>query len=95
MPQPIGADTIITRDNSPIAADMDGEIVMLSMQTNNYYGLGEVGSRLWALLETPQTPSQLCARLTTEYDISQNDCIDDIQPFLHQLLQEKLIKLSP
>lgn len=95
MPANLSADTLLTRDDSPISADMDGEIVMLSMQTNNYYGLGEVGSRLWILLESPQTPRQLCARLSEGYAVSQDTCIDDILPFLQQLLEEKLIKLLP
>jgi len=94
MPQPIGADTIITRDNSPIAADMDGEIVMMSLERDNYYGLGETGSRIWNLLETPQSPQQLCAALTRVYQVDPATCQTDIQPFLEQLMQEKLIKLA-
>lgn len=95
MPPTIDTDTVLIRDDSPITADMDGEIVMMSLERDNYYGLGETGSRIWNLLEAPQTPRQLCATLTQEYEIDSTTCLTDIQPFLQQLLQERLITPSP
>ena len=94
MPPTIDTNTLLIRDNNPITADMDGEIVMMSLERDNYYGLGETGSRIWSLLEAPQTPSQLCTALSLEYQVDEKTCQIDIQPFLTQLLEEKLIKLA-
>ena len=95
MPPTIDTNTPLIRDNSPITADMDGEVVMMSLERDNYYGLGETGSRIWALLATPHTLEQLCAALSEVYLVDTLTCQKDIQPFLSQLLQEKLIKPSP
>lgn len=95
MPPTLDTNTLLIRDDSPITADMDGEIVMMSLERDNYYGLGETGSRIWTLLETPQTPGQLCATLSLEYQVNATTCQTDIQPFLQQLLEERLITLSP
>ena len=94
MPPTIDPDTLLIRDDSPITADMDGEIVMISLERDNYYGLGETGSRIWSLLETPQSPQQLCTALSQVYQVDPATCQTDIQPFLEQLMQEKLIKLA-
>jgi len=94
MPDSIDTDTPIIRDDGPISADIDGEVIMMSLERNNYYGLGETGSRIWALLETPQTPAQLCATLSGEYRVDTATCLSDIQPFLRHLLQERLIRLA-
>jgi len=94
MPAITDTDTLMIRDDSPITTDMDGEVIMMSLERNNYYGLGETGSRIWALLETPRTLEQLCATLSQEYQVNPSTCAEDIRPFLQQLLEEELVKLA-
>jgi len=94
MPPTINPDTLLIRDDSPITADMNGEIVMMSLERDNYYGLGDTGSRIWILLEAPQTPKQLCVALSQVYQVDPITCQMDIQPFLLHLMQENLIKLA-
>lgn len=94
MPAITDTGTLIIRDDSPITADIDGEIIMMSLERSNYYGLGEIGSHIWALLEAPQTLEQICATLSREYQVDPATCAEDIKPFLQQLFEEELIKLA-
>ena len=98
MPSTPAADindtTLIARDPSPVTADMGDELVMLSIERGNYYGLGEVGSRIWQLLESPRPLNQLVDQLVDEYEIAPDACRRDVLSFLRQLQQEGLLRLE-
>ena len=87
-------DTEIVRNNEPLQADVDGEIVMASLEQGNYYGLGSVGSRIWELLEKPTTQAELIRRLQDEYEVDQETCEKDTQKFLADLLEHNLLTIN-
>ena len=82
---------ILVRKADIFAADMDGSTVMMNMETGMYYNLGEVGSRIWELLEQPIQVADLIEALTGEFDVSFDQCAKDTLPFLQRLLENKLI----
>ena len=82
---------ILVRKADIFAADMDGSTVMMNMETGMYYNLGEVGSRIWELLEQPIRVADLIEALTGEFDVSFAQCAKDTIPFLQRLLENKLI----
>ncbi len=49
----IGPDTILQRKSDLLFNEIDGEVVMLSIENSEYYGMDKVGSRIWELLEQP------------------------------------------
>lgn len=83
--------TILNRREGLMAADMNGSTVMMDVTTGKYYNLGEIGGRIWALLEMPMTLDALISKLTDEYDVSPEQCRADIMPFLNQLLARGLL----
>ena len=90
----ITAETTISRNNEPLQADVDGEIVMASLEQGNYYGLGNVGSRIWELLEQPVTQADLIAQLMEEYEIDQSTCEAETLKFLQDLQTNNLISVN-
>ena len=56
-----------------------------------YYNLGEVGGTIWNILESPISVNALVDKLTSEYDVSREKCLEDTIPFLNALLRNKLI----
>lgn len=83
--------TILSRREGLMTADMNGSAVMMDIMTGKYYNLGEVGGRIWELLEEPATLSELIGKLTAEYDVSAEQCRTDILPFLNTLLERGLL----
>lgn len=94
MPPTLDKHSIVYRDPTPVTADMDGELVMISIERGNYYGLGTIGSRIWQLIEAPIRVSALCQQLTTEYKVEQRSCETDVIGFLRQLQLEGLINID-
>jgi hypothetical protein len=90
MSQPLTPDTTLTRNPRLIAADMDGDTVMMSIESGEYFGLGGVGTRIWELLAAPHTLSQLVSTICTEYEVDAATCEADVRRFLGDLLDNGL-----
>ena len=87
----ISTDTVIRRKHDVLFNEIDGEVVMLSVKNSEYYGIDEVGSRIWELLESPLSVDELIGLLTEEYDVSQEQCRHDTLAFLEKLSEKDLL----
>ena len=74
-----------------IVSDMDGEKVMLSIQSGKYYNLGALGGEIWELIKEPISFEELVTTLLSRYDVGQAECEEQVAAFLNQLLEEGLI----
>jgi hypothetical protein len=91
MQTELSPETIVRRNPKLIANQMDGEIVMMSIDNGEYYGLDEIGSRIWELLETPVRISDLIASLTEEFEVEKDECYNDTLEFLGDLKEKQLL----
>lgn len=85
---------IITKSNTILEAEMGEELVMMSMENNAYYGFDKIGKIIWEMLKEPISIQTLLDRLTERYDVSEQQCMEDITPFLEKLRDENLIDIS-
>lgn len=83
--------TILSRKMGIMTADMNGSAVMMDIETGKYYNLGDVGGRIWELLEDPMSLTGLLAKLTAEYDVTAEQCRAETLPFLEKLLSRGLL----
>jgi len=76
-----------------IASKVAGETVILNYGKGAYYGLDEVGVRIWDTLEKgPQTIDTLCNAVIEEYHIDVGTCRSDIDMLLKDLISEGLVE---
>ncbi|MBN2480763.1 MAG: lasso peptide biosynthesis PqqD family chaperone [Bacteroidales bacterium] len=87
----IGPETILQRKPDLLFNEIEGEVVMLSIENSEYYGMDKVGSRIWELLEKPITLNQLISKLMEEYEVNEQHCKEDIYIFLQGLINKNLI----
>jgi hypothetical protein len=78
-----------------LAAKVGEELVMMSAEKGNYIGLSEVGTRVWELIETPQSIDALCAQLETEFDVTPDVCRVEIEAFLNELVKHGAVAFDP
>lgn len=76
-----------------LAADVDREVVILSIERGSYYGLDDIGSEIWQLLEAPIAVSAVCDALAEKYDASRAVIERDVLALLEQLAAEGLITM--
>ena len=90
----IGPDTVLQRKQDVLFNEVDGEVVMLSIENGEYYGMDKVAARIWNLLERPQSLKNLISALKHSYDVSDEKCINDTVSFLIKLNERKLITIQ-
>lgn len=85
--------TVVTRSGAVVSAGIDdGEIVMMNVEKGMYYGMDDIESYIWELMERPLSMSQLCDSLMEKYDVACEVCQEDVLEFLHQLHEEGLVE---
>ncbi len=84
--------TVLVRREDLIAQELEGELVMLDMQSGHYFGFDLIASAIWSRLEKPITLQMLCENLVKEYSVSFDQCLEDVSFFLEELLNKELIE---
>jgi hypothetical protein len=83
--------SVVARSDSFIVADVDDEIVALSIEHGTCYGLNRVGSRIWNLLASPARVGDLCTTLVSEYTVDPSVCEHQVLDLLEELRTEGMI----
>ena len=81
----------ITFSESVFSQEIDGEVVLLDMNSENYYGLDSVGSDIWKLLREGKTLQETNDLLLEDYDVSQEQLRQDLEAFVDRLMDIGLI----
>jgi hypothetical protein len=89
----ITRDSVIVVGRDQVASDLAGETVLLSLKTARYYGLADVGARIWALVQEPVPVSAICETIGREYDVDAERCEADVLRFLEELASQGLIEV--
>ncbi len=87
----ITPDTILQRKPGMLFNEIDGEVVMLSIENSEYYGMDKVGSRIWQLLENPMSFKDLVAKLMEEYEVTEEQCRQETLDFVKKMTEKKLL----
>lgn len=74
-----------------IFREIDGETVLLDMQSENYFGLDEVASRIWQLICAGSTTRVIYDTLLSEYDVAAQKLEKDLHDCLKYLVTAGLI----
>jgi 5'(3')-deoxyribonucleotidase len=84
------SDTVFYRKEGLITADMDGETVMMDIETGKYYNLGRTGGDIWKNLENHHTVDRIVDEMTEIYDVERAECEKETKSFLTQLIDAGL-----
>ena len=91
MPKVLGPDSIVQRVSDIVSAEVEQELVMVSIENGSYYSMSDVGRHIWEAIESPKKVSNLVEDLTLEYDIDVCSCTKQTLGFLENLLSEHLL----
>ncbi|PYN15466.1 MAG: PqqD family protein [Candidatus Rokuibacteriota bacterium] len=81
--------------NSDIAfRELDGELVILNLETGIYFGLDPVGARTWKLIEHHGSLGAVLEVLCSEYDASPAVLERDLLELVDQLCAKGLTRVA-
>jgi len=85
--------SIVVASSDQVSRDLEGEVVILNLQTGTYFGLNGVGSRIWDLIQQPCAVSHVHDTLLKEYNVEPDACARDLLALLEQLTARGLIEV--
>ena len=74
--------------------DLGGEAVVLNLKSGKYYGLDEVGTRMWALLAEHGQVEPAYQVLLDEYDVTGDRLQQDLLHFVDELIASGLMQVD-
>ncbi|WP_456428747.1 PqqD family protein [Nitratifractor sp.] len=73
--------------------EVDGELVLLDMQSENYFGLDATASDIWRILQEGKTLDETVNALLEIYDVDAETLRKDLSNFVSQLQEQGLATL--
>ena len=73
--------------------EVSGEMVLLDLSSESYFGLDAVGARIWGLLESGSTVGETLDTLMGEYEVERETLEADVGELLGRLLEAGLIRV--
>ena len=90
----ISPNAVIFSTENQISSELAGEAVILNMTSGVYYGLNEVGARIWELVQTARPFDELHSILLEEYDVSPEACKQDLTKIILELKEARLVEVN-
>ena len=85
------SENIYRRAVDLLEADVDDELVALDPANGHCFGMNSVAKEVWRKLETPKSFDKLRAELLAEYDVSEEQCTEELKDLLSDLSEKGLI----
>lgn len=86
-------DAVVQRNPEALAAEVQGEVVLMNLDRGEYYGLDAIGSEIWRQLEQPISIAELCNSLAGEYNAAPEVIAQDVLALLEAMRGCALIEL--
>jgi hypothetical protein len=71
--------------------DLDGQAVILDLSSGVYFGLNEVGTRIWMLMSEGRDVDDIAQILSREYEADRSAIEQDVRDLTDALRARKLI----
>jgi len=73
---------------------LDGEAVLLDLESGEYFGLNDVGTRFWELVSAGKTFGETRDLLLHEFEVARETLENDLEQLVAALLRRKLVTVA-
>ncbi len=84
----------VTTPEGVLVREISGESVLLNLNSESYFGLDEVGTRMWAALTTAPSIEAAYEILLEEFDVEAEELRSDLSAFIRTLEEAGLLAVS-
>jgi hypothetical protein len=78
-----------------LVRELSGEAVLLNLESEIYFGLDEIGYRMWTVLTTAESVDAAFELLLSEYDVEPQRLRKSVDELIAQCKEHGLLKLAP
>ena len=84
----------VTPAEKVLFQDLERESIMLDLESEYYFSLDDVGTRMWQLLNAHEETATVIARLLEEYDVDEATLRHDLAALIDQLVAAGLVTVT-
>ena len=88
------SEPVYERATELLEAKLGDELVALDREGGNCFGFNSVATRVWQLLLSPKTFTELIEALVAEYEVSADQCTEELQGLLDSLIEKGLVRVQ-
>lgn len=87
----VGKDGRVVVNNHVHVRQFEGEMVLLHLERGDYFGLDDLGARVWHGLAAGQSPSEIAAALAGDHDVDPARMLADFVALADELVLRGLV----
>ena len=77
-----------------LISQLGAELVIMDTKTGDYLGINAVGTHIWNLLAESKTIADLVLALTSQFEVTEGQCQQEVEFFLADLQKRKMISIA-
>lgn len=90
----LNENNIVVQNKDIDVSDLNGEKVMMNIDKGEYFSLNSLGSRIWEIIDKPKKINEVINTLLEEYEVSEEECRENVMNFLGVLKHVDLINVK-
>lgn len=94
MTEKVSLESVVAISEQTVSRELEGEAVILNLQTGTYFGLSEVGTRIWALIQEHGLLRRVFEVMQEEYEVAAPALQTDILQLVDELHSKGLVTLA-
>jgi len=91
----ISLETRVAVSPEVMLQEVGGEGVLLDLESESYFALDGVGTRIWRLVEADGRLNAVHAKLLEEYDVEPARLEQDLEELIARLVEAGLVNVEP
>jgi Coenzyme PQQ synthesis protein D (PqqD) len=93
MKRAVSERSTVVAAKGQVSSDLGGEVAILDLDAGMYYGLEEVGARIWELVQEPRLVEEIQATILKEYEVDPARGRHDVLALLQELVDKGLVEV--
>jgi hypothetical protein len=86
--------SIIVANKELLCCDLPEGAVILDLKSGVYYGLDNVGTFIWSLIQEPKVLREIAAAVLAEYAVAPERCAQDLRTLFAEMVGRNLIEVK-
>ena len=91
----IAENMTVRADDDVVACELGSGAALLSLRSNRYFSLNEVGAFIWDRMDRPTRIDTLCDAVTSTFDVEPERCRRDVAAIVRSLADAGLAIVAP
>jgi hypothetical protein len=85
--------SVLVQEIGLSATEVDGRVVVLSLQAASYFDFNKVASEIWGMLSSPRRVEDILQKLSQHHDVDIEIMTRDVMSFLQSLVTQRLVRI--